>query len=252
MLLSQVKTSQGQDAVIAERRASYTQKAIAFLNKTFHDDMALCPPDQQLRLVKLAYSAASKRGLMRERDHLQYLSICVYWGVAFDTDPQHRPAMIRAGWLKADGALRASTDFDALLAAVNHWLCLTQCDCDDGPDVVARLRHAMIAGDAFRTTSQAQQILQDVWPDRFGVLSPQIRDAATHAGLEQASVLGLRGGDAILYAALAIHFGYWFHSDPHYSDLGAALRSEGSDADRRLALAHAIKTRWAATTGEPS
>lgn len=243
MLLSQVKIPAGEAAVLDERRSAYMHTALAYLNKQFATSMLFCSSADQEALVRLAYDGATRRGFLRERDHLRYLCASMYLGVGFESDPQHRSSLVRAGWLQPNGALRQSGDFDALFALVNHWLSLTACDCRDGSHLITKLRNAVAVGETASSTTSVRRLLEEVWPDRMEVLKVPDRDAVARTGLEQAARFGLRGGDAVLCAALGVHLGYWFHSDPQYPDLGAALRKDGTAEDRRLALADAISQR---------
>lgn len=244
MLLSQVRTTQGEEALRVRRREDYRRNALEFLEKTFPDDMATCSLSEKNTFIEFAYTAALRRDLRRERDLLQYLSVTVYWGIAFETDPQHRPALVWAGWLNKDGSFRKTGDFDALFAAVNRWSRLTQCECENGSDLLKRVRRAMEAGDNVESTAGIRRLLSDIWPDRMGVLSDDAQNAIIDTALQHARELKVKGRDMILYSALGIHLGYWFHNDPHYADLGRILRMTGSETDRRVALGKAILDRW--------
>lgn len=35
----------------------------------------------------------------QQSEMMRYLGACVFWGTQFEDDPQHAPALERAGWL---------------------------------------------------------------------------------------------------------------------------------------------------------
>lgn len=212
----------------AERREDYAIKAMRFMRKSFpqcsgSDDETL------LRVIRLAYGNARRRGIRTERDHLKFLIPVVHWGSYFETDPLYFTALHEIGWVGADGESVHAPYFPRLLDQIDQLHRATVQDFAD-PDrfqqVLGRLQQA---GNLTEATATA--ILEQAWPAhaRADGSFPNGRFLRFTFGI--ARTLELSAPDAMLYSLIARVLGCRFGQDPLYPWAAKAV----SAGDRQTA-----------------
>ncbi len=235
MLVSQIITQKGLRALREDRILAYHDKAVGFLEDTFPLEYAVHGADAMRNLAGFAYRRSDELGFRRAADHLNYLAICVYWGVLFDKNPLHEKELLRANWVDQAGRPHQRPDLVALGPALTRWQRLAVVDGQTPSAFLAHLnacRHPEW-GRTEATEAILSRSLNSIWPDRIGASSPAAVNRFSHAVASYCATAGLSGNLAILFAALAVQFGLRLHQDPRYLSLTTAFADDGTPEQQR-------------------
>lgn len=206
---------------VEERLKRYEMRTLSFIAREFPEIAARLDVDELRELVQSTYKRAKARGLKSEVDHWKYLIVVFFWGSHFEKDPQHAPALARAGWLDVQGKETQNVNLGPVLREVDLWVILSARDMgrlDGGAEDI--LRVCVEGVDRFETIEQAHQLVMRLWPLKYAGLGEAERDWFFR------HLFSIMEADRVppqmraLYVALSFQFGHGFHRDPLYRTLG--------------------------------
>ncbi len=226
---------------IAERRADYEDKAVAFLRQSFASRTADLDEAALRGVVRLAYPRARLRGIRTERDHLKYLIAVMHWGSGFEDDPGHATRLERAGWRTAGGEPRLNPYLAPVLDQIDLW----HRDIGLAGLNPARLRE--LSAGVPPTDSDARLArLADLWPGVAAATPEPDRRAALAQAADFATRSGLCDRGVLVYAAIAQLLGCGFGEDPLYPWAARAMVSRMGADEAVRALETGFVTWWKA------
>lgn len=165
-------------------------------------------------VIRLGITNGANYGLETQRDIYVYVSLMLYLGSYFDTDPQLPWA---AAGLNDKSQPDAFLRVDATYQSATAYL-----DRVAGPDgeffVAAMDRFMRITGDLARSSSVAlAEILKWMYPEKLNELSEEQFQKVAQLSYEsvRAHALESRQG-VVLFAALALLLGHRFVDDPQF------------------------------------
>lgn len=220
-------SAQATRSHIDARLQRYEQRTERFFARQFPDISMRLNDHERLALIRETYRRAKARGVRSEIDHWKYLIAVAFWGIDFETDPQHASALIRSGWSDADGHPSQSSNLAPILREIDIWAAISLHD-------MARLRRPdadiiRVCRDEFPELADAPRaldLLVRLWPLKCSVLDEPGSHAATLIW-QRAERDRVPAQLRPLYIALSFQFGHGFHRDPLYPSLAVAF-SEGS------------------------
>lgn len=228
-----------------QRHADFEQQASRYLQQEFAPAMRGLDEEQRMRFVRQGIRRATARGIRQRDEILKYLAVCVFWGSAFETDPQRQPGLWRAGWIKDDGTPDDFCRLGPVLTQINDESQAVAPDLQDVSRIVQELRLIYEMDHPHPDASLAAATLRQIWPARCDAMGDDAVLALAQAALDLADRIGLTGADALVYAALTPQFGLGFAHDPLYPWANQALLTPDMDAqERRLALGQGLIDYW--------
>lgn len=238
-------TEKTLEPFIEERRASYEDKAIGFLRKEFAPALRLLDDDQLRKVVKLAYGNARKRDIATEREHLKYLIPVMFWGSHFESDPQYRTELIRAGWICHDGQQQRHSYVAPVLEEVDNRVTAVMSDLEKPRDIIAGFSQIYKETRSKTTLPIVVKHMLSIWPARTKLMAEENQHAFIQAANSIAQRLNFKGNDSIMYICFAQHFGYRCTDDPLFPWIKEALSDDGRSQDeRRLCLEEGVLKYW--------
>lgn len=243
--LESVLTDKASDCLTEERILNYKRNATAYLYKEFAPALRVLTDEEVQAVAHVAYVNARRRGIKSEREHFKYLVPVMFWGSHFETDPQYRGALQRAGWLDDHGNAVTGANFGSLFEEIDRWHEAVISDTETS----RRLQHGFMRlySDANLNASPVTVLESNklLWPARCQQLSPSDHSTLVDASLDVAQLYGLKGADAVAYCCLAMYFGYRFVEDPRFPWAKAALSDTAQDdEERRLGLGSGVVKYW--------
>jgi len=214
MLLNQVLTDAGQSALLAERISRYNEQAARHLDQLHPDRAKPLTEKTKTALIKDAYQRAAARGVKRTRDHLNYLSLAAALGFAFEQNPLHRRALVRAGWYGQDGTARRISSFDVPLGWAAQWQGLTELDAEDFDlPYLADTAFTMRAG---YDASSLLRAVMDGAPNRTGAVPKLALQEAILSAHHYSGTRSMAPDAAFLFVLACVHLGLRFPMEPRY------------------------------------
>lgn len=231
-----VLNSSGMDAFLNERRQRYFQKALLFCRAQFPGRFAPIDDNDGLVHIEITFGVAKSFGLRSERDNLKLLIATAHWGLGFATDPRLGHRMVECDWLDPNLYARRHVKLSRLLRAVDGWHHAVRPEDRVWAEAVANVA-GMIMNNL--TGMDALYAADSVW--QVGTRQmPQHAWTSYATALEaDRAQLALDGRLLVLHALLGLRFGYRYLYEPTLPALAAALRNEGTQAQRFDALMQA-------------
>lgn len=238
MLLNQVLTEAGNSALMAERVGHYHEQAARHLDEVHPDRTETLSAEIKKALITSAYERADARGIKRTRDHLNYLSLAAQLGVAFEQNPLHRRALVRAGWCGQDGSAHRISSFDVVLSWTGQWQGLTALDAEDFDlSYLSDTALEMCAGYDAHTLLRA---VMDIYPNRTGAVPKIALQEAVLSAHHYTSTRSMAPDAAFLFVLACIHLGLRFPVEPRYHGVSEMFEPE-APALTAQALATALE-----------
>lgn len=252
MKVEDLITQKTLNSYIEERRTTYNEKAARFLRQEFAPATRRLNDADIIKVVRLSYDNARRRGITSERDLLKYLIPTMYWGSWFECDPQYADILIRIGWKNSDGTQRFSRNMDPIIEEIDIWQAATVSDSLEPRRAISAALSAHKEPFINPNIPNAIALMKNAWPARTCLLSSSRQDLFAASCLEYGYKHGLRNADLLCHVILAQYFGWRFPEDPRYPWAISAFFTKTQDpAHQRLALEDGILNYWSGLLGVP-
>ncbi|MDF3608019.1 hypothetical protein PE067_18930 [Paracoccus sp. DMF-8] len=249
MRLYDILTHYAQREAREQRAEVYLDDAISFLGFAYDDDPWLAAAQPRRDFARACLDRSQALGIVRQREHLRYLSHSVLCGYAFEQNPLFRHELARAGWLDERGAATLAPDTEAFTPFANRWQGMGRVECDDPAVALDSCLRAIEAGGNLDMCRVAR-IVTEAWPDRSSVASDSAMDGFAEHVMQNVKRQRMPYDVSVIFAVLSLHLGAYFFHDARYVDLSRAFVNKGEDdATRSVAAAETIRRIWAS---EPS
>lgn len=245
--LDDILSAAGRKAFLADQYARYQVKALAHLHAQFAPAMAILPEKHAVEFIDRAYAHAAYKGLQRTREHLHYLNLCMFWGLSFDTDPQYRTALMRAGW--QPDAAQPDMDTDRLRIAVKRRHTLLAADFATPRRIVAAFAELYDRPDAAHDAASGVRLIERAFPAQFAAVPVENWMDLAHVVHRRSAPMGLADVDVTACVGLAALFGADFLDDPRFHWAREALELRDTQ-HRRDTLAAGVQRYWDALSPE--
>lgn len=249
MKLYDILTQEAQREQRDQRAELYLDNAAGFLEFAYDDDAWLAAPDVRRAFARGCLDRSRALGIVREREHLRYLSQSTLCGFAFERNPLYRRELGRAGWLDQRGVPCRAPDTEAFTSFAERWQAMAVLECRQPDIALTACLEAIERGDPLERTRVAA-ILREAWPDRTAIVPESGLDGFAEQVLQNVKRQQMPGDVAVIFAVLSLHLGAYFFHDARYAALSTAFVNKGEgDAARSVAAAETIRKVWAS---EPS
>lgn len=249
MKLYDILTHDAQREAREQRIEVYLDDASSFLAFAYDDDPWLAEAQPRRGFARACLDRSQSLGIVRQREHLRYLSHSVLCGYAFERNPLFRKELGRAGWLDDRGAATLAPDTEAFTAFANRWQGMGQVECNDPTVALDTCLRAIEYGGNL-DLGRVADIVTEAWPDRSSVASETALDGFAEHIMQNVKRQRMPFDVAVIFAVLSLHLGAYFFHDARYVDLSRAFVNKGEDdATRSVAAAETIRRIW---VSEPS
>lgn len=249
MKLYDILTHEAQREAREQRIEGYLDEATNFLSFAYDDDPWLAEARPRRDFARACLDRSQALGIMRQREHLRYLSHSVLCGYAFERNPLFRQELGRAGWLDERGAATLAPDTEAFTPFANRWQGMGQVECNDPSVALDSCLRAIEAGGNL-DIARVGHIVTEAWPDRSSVASDTALDSFGEHVMQNVKRQRMPYDVSVIFAVLSLHLGAYFFHDARYVGLSRAFVNKGEDdAMRSVAAAETIRRIWAS---EPS
>ncbi|MCK0122442.1 hypothetical protein MWU61_17940 [Loktanella sp. F6476L] len=231
------------DSLAAAARENYIVKACGFLRAQFPRQTKDVSDQTLAATARLAFQHSQMRGYTKTRDHLKYLIPVVYWGSYFETDPQHRAALIRADWIAQDGRAKQQPSLGQLTIEIDAHTDATRSDTATLETPVSAFQAHFEQNNSRDDGPACLQLMTSTFPAHVAYMTDADMRDFVRMALTQGKTRNLFGCDLVAYVALALKFGTHFGIDPLHDWVHPAYMDTSLSSDEhRLLLGKGMTT----------